>query len=129
MCNEAILSSASSSSPVIMRKAASGTNGSAAEFKITSRSSIASCTVSSSREERSIDMALYIDSAFLNDIMNVTQTVPLAGATTNPSIMLAARGRGQDLDSPGGLDALLRRLGGHSFIQAWDRGGESVDAH
>ncbi len=32
-------------------------------------------------------MALYIDSAFLNDIMNVAQTVLLAGVTTNPSII------------------------------------------
>ena len=40
-------------------------------------------------------MALYIDSAFLNDIMHVTQTVPLAGITTNPSILLAARERGK----------------------------------
>jgi hypothetical protein len=31
-------------------------------------------------------MALYIDSAFLNDIMNVAQTVPLAGATTTVSL-------------------------------------------
>lgn len=42
-------------------------------------------------------MALYIDSAFLHDIMNVAQTVPVAGVTTNPTILLAARERGQDL--------------------------------
>jgi len=53
-------------------------------------------------------MALYIDSAFLNDIMNVTQTVPLAGITTNPSILLAARERGQDLSPRELFDALLR---------------------
>ena len=35
-------------------------------------------------------MALYIDSAFLDDITNVVRTVPLAGATTNPTILLAA---------------------------------------
>src|SRR5260370_18352362 len=100
-----------------MSKAASGTNGSAAEFRITSRSSIASRTVSSSREERSIDMALYIDSAFLNDIMNVTQTVPLAGATTNPSIMLAAPEPRQDLNPQGVLHALLRSLDGPIFLK------------
>ncbi len=36
-------------------------------------------------------MALYIDSAFLNDIMNVTQTVPLAGAhdlTVAPEVLM-----------------------------------------
>src|SRR5258708_27053595 len=99
-----------------MRKAASGTNGSAAEFRITSRSSIASRTVSSSREERSIDMALYIDSAFLNDIMNVTHTVPLAGATTNSSIILAGPQRGHDLNPPGPLHALLPTFGRTFFI-------------
>jgi len=34
-------------------------------------------------------MALYIDSAFLDDITNVTRTVPLAGVTTNPTILLS----------------------------------------
>jgi transaldolase len=53
-------------------------------------------------------MALYIDSAFLNDIMHVTQTVPLAGITTNPSILLAARERGQDESPNALLEALLR---------------------
>lgn len=40
-------------------------------------------------------MALYVDSAYLNDITNVVQTVPLAGITTNPSIFLAAHEQGQ----------------------------------
>jgi len=62
-------------------------------------------------------MALYIDSAFLNDIMNVTQTVPLAGITTNPSILLAARERGQDLSPHELLDALLRSTNGIIFMQ------------
>jgi TalC/MipB family fructose-6-phosphate aldolase len=62
-------------------------------------------------------MALYIDSAFLNDIMNVAQTVPLAGVTTNPSILLAARERGQDLSPRGVLEALLRSTDGSIFIQ------------
>ncbi len=62
-------------------------------------------------------MALYIDSAFLNDIMNVTQTVPLAGITTNPSILLAARERGQDLSPHELLDALLHSTIGLIFMQ------------
>jgi TalC/MipB family fructose-6-phosphate aldolase len=62
-------------------------------------------------------MALYIDSAFLNDIMHVTQTVPLAGITTNPSILLAARERGQDLHPHELLDALLNRTDGIIFMQ------------
>ena len=62
-------------------------------------------------------MALYIDSAFLNDIMLVTQTVPLAGITTNPSIFLAARERGQ-VESPHALlEALLRTTNGLIFMQ------------
>jgi transaldolase len=34
-------------------------------------------------------MALYIDCSFLNDITNVASTVPLAGVTTNPSIIFS----------------------------------------
>src|ERR1700745_3464308 len=105
------------SSPALSRHAASSTNGAAAQLQINTRSSIASCTVSLSNEEWSIDMALYIDSAFLNDIMNVTRTVPLAGVTTNPSILLAARERGQDLSPQGVLDALLRSTVGSIFMQ------------
>ncbi len=43
-------------------------------------------------------MALYIDCAFLSDIIPVVQTIPLAGVTTNPSILLAAQECGQKLD-------------------------------
>ena len=62
-------------------------------------------------------MALYIDSAFLNDIMLVTQTVPLAGITTNPSILLAARERGQDESPQALLEAFLRTTNGLIFMQ------------
>ncbi len=62
-------------------------------------------------------MALYIDSAFLNDIMLVTQTVPLAGITTNPSILLAARERGQDESPHALLKALLHITNGIIFMQ------------
>jgi TalC/MipB family fructose-6-phosphate aldolase len=62
-------------------------------------------------------MALYIDSAFLNDIMLVTQTVPLAGITTNPSILLAARERGQDESPHALLEALLHTTNGLIFMQ------------
>src|SRR5260370_8177217 len=109
-CSRAILSSASSSSPATTCCAAFGTNGSAAELRIKTRSSMASCTVLSSKEEWSIDMALYIDSAFLHDIMNVAQTVPVAGVTTHPTILLAAREPGQDLHPHGVLHFLLRSV-------------------
>src|SRR5215831_4292045 len=62
-------------------------------------------------------MALYIDSAFLNDIMHVTQTVPGAGINTNPSILVAARERGQKASSQVLLDALLRETDGLIFMQ------------
>jgi len=62
-------------------------------------------------------MALYIDSAFLNDIMLVTQTVPLAGITTNPSILLATRERGQDESPHALLETLLRVTNGIIFMQ------------
>jgi transaldolase len=39
-------------------------------------------------------MALYIDSAYLPEIGEVIDIVPVAGITTNPSILLAARERG-----------------------------------
>ncbi len=62
-------------------------------------------------------MALYIDSAFLHDIMNVAQTVPVAGVTTNPTILLAARERGQELSSQRVLEELLRSTDGTVFMQ------------
>src|SRR5260370_37124239 len=99
-CSKAMLSSASRSSPATTCCAAFGTNGSAAELRIKTRSSMASCTVLSSKEEWSIDMALYIDSAFLHDIMNVAQTLPVAGSTTHTSDLLAAAGPRQGLKPP-----------------------------
>jgi TalC/MipB family fructose-6-phosphate aldolase len=62
-------------------------------------------------------MALYIDSAFLHDIMNVAETVPVAGVTTNPTILLAAREAGQGLSPESVLSELLRMLGGTIFMQ------------
>jgi len=43
-------------------------------------------------------MALYIDSAYLDDVKEVARIVPVAGVTTNPTILLAAWERGQQLD-------------------------------
>lgn len=62
-------------------------------------------------------MALYIDCANLDDIVEVGRTVPLAGVTTNPSIMLAARERGQRLNPSQLLSALLSKQPGLVFIQ------------
>jgi TalC/MipB family fructose-6-phosphate aldolase len=76
------------------------------------------------------DMALYIDCALLNDITNVARTVPLAGVTTNPSILLAARERGQNLPPRQLLSELLRVQSGTVFIQpgATDDAGMYAEA-
>ena len=71
-------------------------------------------------------MALYIDSAFLEDITNVAQIVPLAGVTTNPTILLQARERGQDLSPSSVLSELLRLMGGTVFIQPGTTGEEDM---
>lgn len=62
-------------------------------------------------------MALYVDSAFLPDIRDVAAAVPVAGVTTNPTIMLAAREWGQDLSTEEVLRELLRSIEGTVFIQ------------
>lgn len=62
-------------------------------------------------------MALYIDSAYIPEISEVADTVPLAGVTTNPSILLAARERGQDESPLVLLEALLRTTNGIIFMQ------------
>jgi len=71
-------------------------------------------------------MALYIDSALLHDIMNVAQTVPVAGVTTNPTILLAARESGQNLNPDSVLSELLRSIGGNIFMQPGVTGEEEM---
>ena len=43
-------------------------------------------------------MGLYVDSAYLDDVASVSESFPLAGVTTNPTILLRALERGQQLD-------------------------------
>ena len=62
-------------------------------------------------------MALYIDCAYLDDIIQVAKTIPLAGVTMNPTILLAARERGQRLDPLSLLRELLQSVGGTIFMQ------------
>jgi TalC/MipB family fructose-6-phosphate aldolase len=62
-------------------------------------------------------MALYVDSAFLDDITTTAASLPLAGVTTNPTILRAARERGQKLDHLEILMALLSRVPGTIFMQ------------
>ncbi len=62
-------------------------------------------------------MALYADSAYLPDIIDAARTVPLAGVTMNPTILLAARERGQTLSPQQVLEELLREIDGDVFMQ------------
>lgn len=62
-------------------------------------------------------MALYADSAYLPDIVEVAHTIPIAGVTTNPTILLAARERGQSLSPQRILTALLQAIQGDVFMQ------------
>ena len=73
--------------------------------------------VTHTRQEWSVDMALYIDSAFIHDIIKVIETVPVAGVTTNPTLMLQAQERGQDLKPQSLLNELLTKMSGTIFIQ------------
>jgi TalC/MipB family fructose-6-phosphate aldolase len=69
-------------------------------------------------------MGLYVDSAFLPDVERVCSKLELAGATTNPSILLAASQRGQRLNDLQVLRALLDICPGNIFMQPV---GETAD--
>jgi TalC/MipB family fructose-6-phosphate aldolase len=62
-------------------------------------------------------MSLYVDCAYLKDVARVCAGFPIAGVTTNPSILLAAHQRGQRLDDLGVLRELLELCDGHVFMQ------------
>lgn len=62
-------------------------------------------------------MALYVDSAYLEDVEAVCAHYPVAGVTTNPSILLAATTRGQRLSDLDVLRTLLRLSPGAVFMQ------------
>jgi TalC/MipB family fructose-6-phosphate aldolase len=62
-------------------------------------------------------MALYIDCAYLADIMLIAQTVPVAGVTTNPTLVLQAQERGQAIQPQLLLNQLLHDIDGTIFIQ------------
>lgn len=62
-------------------------------------------------------MALYIDSAYLADIAHSAETLPLAGVTTNPTLILQAQERGQDLKPLSLLNQLLHTIDSTIFIQ------------
>lgn len=62
-------------------------------------------------------MAFYVDSAYIDDITTIIQTVPLSGVTTNPSLLLEARQRGQSLEVLEVLTQLLKHVNGTIFMQ------------
>ncbi|HEU5368650.1 MAG TPA: transaldolase family protein [Ktedonobacterales bacterium] len=62
-------------------------------------------------------MGLYVDSAFLPDVERVCSKLRLDGATTNPSILLAAAQRGQQMSDMQVLRALLEVCPGSIFMQ------------
>src|SRR5690348_1506143 len=62
-------------------------------------------------------MGLYVDSAFLPDVERVCSKLALDGATTNPSILLAAAQRGQQMREMQVLRALLEVCPGSIFMQ------------
>jgi TalC/MipB family fructose-6-phosphate aldolase len=62
-------------------------------------------------------MGLYVDSAYLPDVERVCGKLALAGATTNPSILLAASQRGQQMSDQEVLRALLEVCPGSIFMQ------------
>jgi Transaldolase len=70
-------------------------------------------------------MAIYIDSAYLADIQAITHLAPLSGATTNPTLLLAAQERGQTLRTQEVLEQLLKLLPGQIFMQPSVLGKES----
>lgn len=62
-------------------------------------------------------MALYVDSAYLKDVEGVCAAYPVAGVTTNPTILLAAIERGQRLSDVEVLRHLLSLCSGPVFMQ------------
>jgi TalC/MipB family fructose-6-phosphate aldolase len=62
-------------------------------------------------------MALYIDSAYLDDITKAVETMNIAGVTTNPTILRAARERGQTLPLLVLIEKLLQVCQGDVFVQ------------
>jgi TalC/MipB family fructose-6-phosphate aldolase len=62
-------------------------------------------------------VALYVDSASLPEVEAVCARYPIAGVTTNPSILLAAAKRGQRLSDGDVLQALLQICTGPVFMQ------------
>ena len=74
-------------------------------------------------------MALYLDSAVIDEIARVCAGYPVAGVTTNPTILLNAVEQGQRLRDLDVLSALLPLTSGPVFMQpVGETAGELVNA-
>lgn len=62
-------------------------------------------------------MALFVDCAYLEDIAAICSSYPASGVTTNPTILLAARERGQKLSDMEVLREALQICSGPVFMQ------------
>jgi TalC/MipB family fructose-6-phosphate aldolase len=62
-------------------------------------------------------VALYVDSALLDEVAGACEALPIQGVTTNPSLLLAAIERGQRLGDVDVLRELLRVCTGRVFMQ------------
>jgi transaldolase len=62
-------------------------------------------------------MALFVDCAYLEDIASICLSYPASGVTTNPTILLAARERGQTLSDMEVLREALQLCSGPVFMQ------------
>ncbi len=62
-------------------------------------------------------MALFVDSAVIEDVAGLASAYPIAGVTTNPSILLAASERGQRMPDSQVLQELLGIVAGPVFMQ------------
>lgn len=78
--------------------------------------SVSRITNGNQAEERGY-MALYVDSAYLKDVEETCTGYPVAGVTTNPTILLSAVERGQRLSDVDVLRHLLDVCSGPVFMQ------------
>ncbi|HEV8193139.1 MAG TPA: transaldolase family protein, partial [Ktedonobacterales bacterium] len=62
-------------------------------------------------------MALFVDCAYIEDVASICTTYPVTGVTTNPTILLAARERGQALSDMEVLREALQVCSGPVFMQ------------
>ncbi len=62
-------------------------------------------------------MGLYVDCALIEEVSRLCVTFPIAGVTTNPSILLEAVERGQRLRDEDVLRGLIQACGGPIFAQ------------